>query len=71
MILKLTNTSGKKFLLNSDYIFEVEEKKDPDKNFNSIIRLVNQRECLVKETMNVIYKKTRELDGITNQQPDA
>ena len=61
MILKLTTASGNKFLLNSDYIFEVEEKKDPDGMYNSVIRLVNQRECLVKETMNVIYKKTREL----------
>jgi uncharacterized protein YlzI (FlbEa/FlbD family) len=65
MILKLTNTKGNRFLLNSDYIFEVEEPENKDEGYSSIIRLINNRECLVKETMNTIYKKTRELNNTT------
>jgi len=68
MILKLTNASGNKFLLNSDYIFEVEDQKDPEGMYNSVIRLINQRECLVKESMSVIYKKTRELNNGTTDE---
>jgi len=58
MILTLTNIHGNEFLLNSEFIYEVEEKIDPDEKFNSIIRTVNNRDYLVKETMSEIKEKT-------------
>ena len=51
MMIKLTRTSGKEFVLNADLIVEVQETPD------TVITLNNGKKLLVKESADDIINK--------------
>jgi len=51
MMIKLTRTSGKEFVLNADLIVEVQETPD------TVITLTNGKKLLVKDTADGIINK--------------
>jgi len=51
MMIKLTRTSGKEFVLNVDLILEVQETPD------TVITLTNGKKLLVKDSADEIIKK--------------
>jgi flagellar protein FlbD len=51
MMIKLTRTSGKEFVLNADLIEEVQETPD------TVVTLTNGRKLLVKDSADDIIKK--------------
>ena len=51
MMIKLTRTSGKEFVLNADLIIEVQETPD------TVITLTNGKKLLVKDSADDIIKK--------------
>jgi len=51
MMIKLTRTSGKEFVLNADLIIEVQETPD------TVITLTNGKKLLVKDSADDIINK--------------
>jgi len=51
MMIKLTRTSGKEFVLNVDLILEVQETPD------TVITLTNGKKLLVKDSADEIIEK--------------
>ena len=51
MMIKLTRTSGKEFVLNADLIVEVQETPD------TVITLTNGKKLLVKDSADDIINK--------------
>ncbi|MFP4020057.1 MAG: flagellar FlbD family protein [Halanaerobium sp.] len=50
-MIKLTRTSGEKFILNADLIIEIQETPD------TVITLTNDRKLLVKDSADDIINK--------------
>lgn len=51
MMIKLTRTSGKEFILNADLIIEIQETPD------TVITLNNDKKLLVKDSADDIINK--------------
>ena len=51
MMIKLTRTSGKEFVLNADLIIEIQETPD------TVITLTNGKKLLVKDSADDIINK--------------